>query len=400
MSTPLPARAERVGPGEGPSPAFPRSIIVLVGLAGAVLVAVGVKAAAEIIAPSMLALALTIAVLPARDWAVRHGWPSWLATLFALVLSYLILAVIVFGTAICIVKLVELLPQYTDTARDLTAQTEDSLARLGLDQATTAHALEQFDPAKVTSWLTSVLAGTLGFVGDLFFLVTLMFFFVTAVPGFGPRMTALTRSKPAIASSLTQFVTGTQRYLVVTAVFGAIVAVLDAGAVWLLAVPLPLVWGFFSFVTNFIPNIGFVVGVVPPALLALLDSGWDRMLLVILVYCVLNVTIQTFIQPRFVGASVGLSAEITFLSLVVWAFLLGPLGAVLAVPMTLLMRALFLDADRRSAWATPLIATSAEPEPDLEPEPQPEPSPKASLRSEPEAEPKATLRSTTEPEPS
>ena len=151
--------------------------------------------------------------------------------------------------------------------------------------------------------------------------------------------------------------TRTQRYLVMTAVFGAIVAVLDTGALYLLGVPLALAWGFFSFITNFIPNIGFVIGVIPPALIALLDSGWELMLVVILVYSVLNVTIQTFIQPRFVGATVGLSAEMTFLSLIVWTFLLGALGALLAVPMTLLLRAFFIDADARAAWVAPLIDT-------------------------------------------
>ena len=108
-----------------------------------------------------------------------------------------------------------------------------------------------------------------------------------------------------------------------TALFGAIVGVLDSGALWLIGVPLPLAWGFFSFITNFIPNIGFVIGIIPPTLVALLDSGWEEMVLVILVYSVLNVTIQTFIQPRYVGNTVGLSAEMTYMSLVVWAFLLG-----------------------------------------------------------------------------
>jgi predicted PurR-regulated permease PerM len=156
------------------------------------------------------------------------------------------------------------------------------------------------------------------------------------------------------------FVRTSQTYLLMTALFGAIVAVLDAGALWLLGVPLPLVWGFFSFLTNFIPNIGFVIGIIPPALLALLDDGWKGLLLVIVAYSLLNVTIQTFIQPRIVGNSVGLSAEITFMSLVVWTFLLGALGALLAVPMTLLMRALFIDADRRAAWVAPLIDAKVE----------------------------------------
>ena len=135
---------------------------------------------------------------------------------------------------------------------------------------------------------------------------------------------------------------------------------LDAGALWLIGVPLPLVWGFFSFITNFIPNIGFVIGIIPPTLLALLDSGWEDMVLVLVVYSLLNVTIQTFIQPRFVGNTVGLSAELTFLSLVVWTFLLGPLGALLAVPMTLLLRAFFIDSDPRAAWAAPLIDAQVE----------------------------------------
>jgi len=363
MSTRLPAHAASAGPDDESTSVLPRSVVVLLGLAAAVGVAAGLKLAAEIVAPTMLALLLTIAVLPARTWALRHRWPSGLATLFALILSYLILVVLVFGTVLCIIRLVELLPQYTGRAQDLTNETRQSLSGVGLDNAATGTALQQLDPAKVTRRLTSVLTGALGFLGNLFFLVTLMFFFVTAAPGFGSRMTVLARSKPAIAGSLTTFISASQRYLVVTALFGGIVAVLDAGALWLLAVPLPLVWGFFSFITNFIPNVGFVLGIIPPTLLALLDDGPQRALLVILVYSVLNVTIQTFIQPRYVGATVGLSAEMTFMSLVVWAFLLGPLGAVLAVPMTLLIRALFLDADTRAAWATPLIATSAEPEP-------------------------------------
>jgi predicted PurR-regulated permease PerM len=88
------------------------------------------------------------------------------------------------------------------------------------------------------------------------------------------------------------------------------------------------------------------------------------MLWVLVAYSLLNVTIQTFIQPRIVGNSVGLSAEITFISLVIWTFLLGALGALLAVPMTLLLRAIFIDADDRASWVAPLIdAQVADPKP-------------------------------------
>ena len=339
---------------------MPRSIIVLLAIVGVVVLGIGTKAAAGIIAPTMLALVLTIAVLPVGRWARRHGWPSWLATLASLVAAYLILLVMLVGTVVCLIKFVDILPSYAADAKDLTKSAEDGLSNLGLSTSTTTEALSKLDPTKLADSLGNVISSILDAVGGLFFLVTLIFFFVAAVPGFAPRVTALQRFKPDLAAALAKFLRGSQTYLLLTALFGAIVGVLDAGALWLIGVALPLVWGFFSFLTNFIPNIGFVIGIIPPAFLALLDDGWRGMLLVVVAYSVLNVTIQTFIQPRVVGNSVGLSAEVTFMSLVVWTFLLGALGALLAVPMTLLLRAIFIDADSRTAWVAPLIDAKVE----------------------------------------
>ena len=361
----VPADSSRTADDVGGATAggLPRSIVILLGIAGAVAMGVGVKAASGIVAPAVLALVLTIAVLPVRRWARSH-WPSWLATLAALVAAYLILLVMVVGLVVCLIKFADLLPAYAAESKDLTKDVEDGLAQVGLSTGATSDALSKVDLSKLAGVLGDLVSGILGALGDLFFLVTLMFFFVAAVPGFAPRVAALRGTKPGLTAALGKFVRGSQTYLLMTALFGAIVGVLDAGALWLLGVPLPLVWGFFSFLTNFIPNIGFVIGIIPPAMLALLGSGWQDMVLVIVAYSVLNVTIQTFIQPRFVGNSVGLSAEMTFMSLVVWTFLLGALGALLAVPMTLLVRALFLDSDPRAAWAAPLIdAQVDDPEP-------------------------------------
>ena len=132
--------------------------------------------------------------------------------------------------------------------------------------------------------------------------------------------------------ALQGFVHGTRSYLVVTAVFGLIVAVLDSTALAIMGVPLVALWGVLAFITNFIPNIGFVIGLVPPALVALLTGGWQLALAVVVVYCVLNMVVQSLIQPRFVGDSVGLSATVTFVALLFWAWVLGPLGALLGDP--------------------------------------------------------------------
>ena len=351
---------------------LPRGLTVMVGVIGVVILGTGIRGAAGIVAPTMLSLVLTIAVLPVGAWARRHGWPSWLATLFALVTAYAILVVLLVGTIICLVKLVDLLPQYTKDAQALTDQFHDWLSGLGLGTETTSDALKKVDPGKVADLLADVLSGILGALGGAVLPGDRDVLLRRRRPGIRAAHRLAPGSKPQLAAALAKFVNGTQKYLVMTALFGAIVGALDSVALWLIGVPLPLAWGFFSFITNFIPNIGFVIGIVPPSLLALLDSGWEEMVLVIVVYSVLNVTIQTFIQPRFVGNSVGLSAEMTYMSLVVWAFLLGALGALLAVPMTLLLRAFFIDADPRAAWAAPLIDAQVDyPETDPDRDPQP-----------------------------
>jgi predicted PurR-regulated permease PerM len=144
---------------------------------------------------------------------------------------------------------------------------------------------------------------------------------------------------------------------VVSSVFGVICSVLDIAALQWLTVPLPVLWGVLAFITNYIPNIGFFVGLVPPAMLALLDGGVREMVFVIIAYLAINVVIQTVIQPKFVGDVVGLSVTVTFLATAFWAWALGALGALLAIPLTLLVKAVLIDVDPGSRWLDALIGS-------------------------------------------
>jgi predicted PurR-regulated permease PerM len=114
--------------------------------------------------------------------------------------------------------------------------------------------------------------------------------------------------------------------------------------------------GLLAFITNYIPNVGFIIGVVPPAILALLAGGPQLMVIVIIVYCAINFVVQSIIQPRFIGDAVGLSVTVTFLALVFWAWLIGPLGAILDIPLTLRSRAdteLAAALCHRRRWRSP-----------------------------------------------
>jgi predicted PurR-regulated permease PerM len=154
---------------------------------------------------------------------------------------------------------------------------------------------------------------------------------------------------------MTLFTQGTRSYLLVSTVFGGIVAVGDWIALAIIGVPAAGLWGLLAFITNYVPNIGFVLGVVPPAILGLLAGGWGELVAIVVVYSLLNFVVQTLIQPRFVGDSVGLSMTVTFIALLFWGWVMGALGALLAIPLTLLVKALLVDVDPRGHWLDALL---------------------------------------------
>ena len=219
--------------------------------------------------------------------------------------------------------------------------------------------LEQLDLGAVAGQVLTAVSGLLGIAGLVSLLMfTLLFMAADASRFVGYLRTSVAVDRPQIVEAFESFATTTRSYFVVSTVFGLIVAVLDVVALLILGIPLALVWGVLSVITNYIPNIGFVLGVIPPALLGLLQGGWSTALAVVVIYAAINIVIQSVIQPRFVGDAVGLSATLTFLSLVFWAWVFGPIGALLAVPMSLLAKALLVDIDQSTRWAAPLISLS------------------------------------------
>jgi predicted PurR-regulated permease PerM len=216
--------------------------------------------------------------------------------------------------------------------------------------------LKSLDVGKITDIATGVLGSALSVLSNLFFIVLLVLFLCADAAIFPLRLEEARGTRHQVVDALNSFAVGTRRYLIVSSVFGFIVAVFDTVALWIMGVPAPLLWGLLAFITNYIPNIGFIIGLVPPTVLALLVGGWKLAVAVVVVYCLLNLVIQTILQPRFVGGSVGLSTTVTFLSLVFWAWVLGALGALLAIPLSLLAKALLVDVDPDASWLRPLIS--------------------------------------------
>jgi AI-2 transport protein TqsA len=355
MSSAPPAPAQR--------PELPRLMVVLLGLAAAFLVISGLRALSEIVGPVFLALVLVVATLPMRNVMVRRGLPGWLSSGIAIVVIYLGLLGFTVAMTWSVTQFATLLPTYEAEATRMVDSAVAWLSRQGFGEAQLEDMASGLDLSRLVSVAGNVATGLLAVLSSLFLVVTLVLFMAADSTRFSAKLRQIPHSHETLIDAITDFGVATRRYLVVSTVFGLIVAVLDTIALAWLGLPVALLWGLLAFITNYIPNIGFVIGVIPPAVIGLLEGGPKLMISVIVIYSVLNVVIQSVIQPKIVGDAVGLSSTITMVSLVFWAYTLGAIGALLAVPLTLFVKALLIDADPRSQWLIPLMSGAAPGEP-------------------------------------
>jgi predicted PurR-regulated permease PerM len=346
-------------------PTWPRASIVLLTAAAAVVVLGGIHAARGILGPAFLALVLTILVHPLRRYLGRR-LPSWLVSTVCVLVVFVVVAGLAVILVLAAARFATLLGSYQDGFQKLVDDGVAWLHRIGVSDEQIAKIASSFDLGRLGGIVSAALSDLASVLSGLVFILALCLFMAIDGSRFPERLMAAAAGRSQLVTALGGFARGTRRYLVVSTVFGLIVAVLDTIALAILDIPAPWLWGLVSFLTNYIPNIGFVIGLVPPAILALLEDGFGQMVLVIVIYSALNLVIQSGIQPKVVGDAVGLSTTLTFVSLVFWAWIIGPVGAIMAVPLSLLMRALLVDADPSSKWLVPLIANRDAEEPALD----------------------------------
>jgi AI-2 transport protein TqsA len=341
-----PKRSEQAGGGDNlPPPLF--GVLIVAGL---FVVAAGLRQAADIIGPLFLVLTIVITVHPLRTWLRARGTPQWLASVASLVSVYGLIIIVLGSVVWSLTRLGTTLPDYSEQFRELYQQALQTLAGFGISTEALGNAVSGVDLGSFAGVAQSALRGITSGLSLLALIAALVFFVVFDAAGFGERIETIRSYRPRIADGLEDFAQGTRKYWIVTTVFGFLVAVLDVIALLIIGVPLAFTWGVLAFVTNYIPNIGFLIGLVPPALIALLDGGVGQAIAVVVVYVVLNIVVQTLIQPRFTGDAVGISPTVAFLSLIFWAYLLGVLGALLAVPATQFVKSLLVDHSTSGQW--------------------------------------------------
>lgn len=332
-----------------PAGGRPSPLTVLIIAACIVIVLFGMKQAADILTPVFLALFLSIAAVPATAWLRSRGAPNWLAG--TLVLVGIILIIIAFGLIVgaSLVQLRDQLPEYQQQVAEITADVEEFISKSGADVTGTVSE-PTADSTSTTETIGKFIGGILGAISSLALVLFIISFMMADAFGFQDKLRRALGEGSGFSERAARFSSEVRSFLVIKGGLGFVAAIPNTLIYYLFGVDFALLWGILYFLLSFIPNVGYLISVIPPTLLCLLEFGWEKAALLLVINLTINTAVDSVIGPRIIGQGLGLSGLTVFLSLVLWGWVLGPAGALLSVPLTIMVVRLFLDAYPSTTW--------------------------------------------------
>ena len=313
-----------------------------------VILVAGMRAAGSILVPFLLAVFIAIICTPLLFWMQRKGVPDVLAVLSVLIGIIAIALLLAAFVGASIEDFSSALPTYQERLSEKMTTLLSWLRGLGLDFSYQT-LNDYFDPGKLMKIVANTLTGFSGLLTNVFLILLTVVFILFEASGLLQKLHAALRNPEESLSRFAGFTESVNRYLAIKTIF----SILTGVAIWLwlsiLGVDYPLLWGLVAFLLNYVPNIGSIIAAIPAILLALIQLGINSALLTCLGYVVVNVIIGSVIEPRFMGRGLGLSTLIVFLSLVFWGWVLGPVGMILSVPLTMIVK-IALESNEDTRW--------------------------------------------------
>jgi AI-2 transport protein TqsA len=255
----------------------------------------------------------------------------------ALALTILLVVIVVLGAAALIAlsvgELVVQVPRYETRLEAQIDAVQAFLAERGIN-ADPAAVMSIISPEQIASFIRPIASAVSGAGVAILVLALTMAYTLIGASSLSARAEQAFGHDHALLAGVTRFGADLRRYLVVRAVLGLFAAVLVFFLLLVLSVPLPGLWAFLVFAASFVPNVGVIVALIPPTILALLDSGLGAAIAVVVGYIVINFAQDNFLQPFVLGSELNLTPLVVFVAVVVWAWILGAAGALLAVPLT------------------------------------------------------------------
>lgn len=329
-----------------------RKLRVIMILAMLVVILAGIKAAAEIVVPFLLAVFLAIVLNPLVVLLERCRVPRGLSVMLLVIAVIVLLMMFIGMLASSLNEFARTLPQYRGVMLEKIHELQYYAERFNIDIKFSADEVVKFvNPGATMNLVTRLLGHLSGAMTSIFLLlmtVVFMLFEVQLLP-YKLRQ-ALDKPNEGMAT-IRRALKGVTHYLVIKTVISLGTGLIVWGFLTWVGVRFAFIWGMMAFLFNFIPNIGSVIAAIPPLIQALLFNGFGDAMVVAGGYVLINLVIGNMLEPRIMGRGLGLSTLVVFLSLIFWGWLMGPVGMLLSVPLTIIARITLETMDGGHKWA-------------------------------------------------
>lgn len=331
---------------------------ILMTVAALVVVVAGMRAGKAIIVPFLLAAFIAIISAPPLFWLRRRRIPSGISLVIVMggVVSIAVVMAGLVGSSVN--DFTGKLPVYQTKLSQQTASVASLLGKIGLDVSTIDfnEILNAGAAMKLVATVLNELGGVLtnGFL--IFLTVIFMLLEASSIPD---KFHAISPDPEPSLARLHTVSTNVNRYMALKTWVSLATGGLVAAFLGLLGVDYPLLWGLFAFLLNYIPSIGSILAAIPAVLLAIVQYGLLRGLVVAGGYVIINLVMGNVIEPRFMGKGLGLSTLVVFLSLLTWGWILGPVGMLLSVPLTMTVK-IALESSEETRWISVLLGPAQE----------------------------------------
>lgn len=314
--------------------------------------------AAKLLNALMLSIIIVLSASPLLHWLKRKKAPDWAAYILTLLVIVLVFGVLVVMLVVAFDRLAASLPQYQlelQEAKDSLEATLEELSVVGLD---IADAVDLIKPAEQVDWVFGFLGGIVGVFSDIIVVALIVIFLLIDAFSVPQKVAAEVKAGHSYVKRLYDFGGDIRQYVYITTIVGLVTGVLDTILFIIMGVDFPVLWGILAFLLSYIPTIGFWLAAVPPTLLALLESGPVAALVVFLGIVIINGFAENVVKPRSMGSGLNLSPFVVIFSVMFWSAVLGPFGAILSIPMTLIIKELVLEADEQNVWMARFLSAA------------------------------------------
>ncbi len=323
--------------------------------AAGVIIVAGLKMGAPIINPILMAVFFSIIILHPIGWLRKKGVNG----LLSILIVAFGLLVIFFGIGGAVTKsIVEFsqnLPEYKKQLSDITDSSITLLNGYGLNVTSDSFS-DDFSAGNTFSYASKFITGIGGVFGQIVLLILVAAFIIGEANSFPVKLKVILKNPAISLDNITVISKNIRHYLGIKTVTGLIGGTSVAILLFVMHIQYAIVWGILVLLMRYIPNIGSIIAAIPIMLFVLIQDGLTGVLYVGIAYAIINFIIGQIIEPRFLAKGMNLSTLAVFLSLVFWGWILGDVGMLLAVPITMAMKISF-ETRENSQWMAIMLGS-------------------------------------------